>query len=160
LETPIPAEPSPSTISLAPKISRGEPDFLRVTAALFFGALSTFALLYSVQPLLPVFARVFDVSPAVSSLSLSAATGVLAVAMIAAGAISDRVGRKRIMVAALAASSAATLLAAFSRDWTLKQTCGDWPTGKFDDSVSGRDSEALSCQANLLWSPAPSSVRG
>lgn len=101
-----------------PKISRADPDFLRVTAALFFGAFSTFALLYSVQPLLPVFARVFDVSPAVSSLSLSLTTGVLAISMIAAGTISEIVGRKRVMVIALAASSAATMLAALSQNWT------------------------------------------
>lgn len=110
--------PPPLTQSIEAKISRGEPDFLRVTAALFFGGFSTFALLYCVQPLLPVFARVFDVSPAVSSLSLSVATGVLAVSMIAAGTISEIVGRKRVMVAALAASSAATMLAALSQDWS------------------------------------------
>lgn len=110
--------PPPLTQSIEAKISRGEPDFLRVTAALFFGGFSTFALLYCVQPLLPVFARFFDVSPAVSSLSLSVATGVLAVSMIAAGTISEIVGRKRVMVAALAASSAATMLAALSQDWS------------------------------------------
>lgn len=89
-----------------------------MTAALFFGGFSTFALLYSVQPLMPIFARVFHVSPAVSSLSLSASTAVLAIAMIAAGAISEILGRKRVMVASLAASSLATMLVALSQDWT------------------------------------------
>jgi YNFM family putative membrane transporter len=100
-----------------PKIARGEPDFLRVVAALFFGGFSTFALLYSVQPLMPIFTQVFHVSPAVSSLSLSATTGVLAVSMIAAGSISEIFGRKRVMVVSLAASSAATMLAAIAQDW-------------------------------------------
>ena len=56
-------------------IARGDPAFARVTAAFFLGGFATFALLYSVQPLLPLFARDFDVSPAIASLSLSLATG-------------------------------------------------------------------------------------
>jgi YNFM family putative membrane transporter len=107
--------PNPDT---EPKIARGDAGFIRATAALFFGGFSTFALLYSVQPLMPIFARVFHVSPAVSSLSLSATTGILAISMIAAGTISEILGRKRVMVFSLAASSVATILAAFSQDWT------------------------------------------
>ena len=103
--------------SFAPKIARGDADFLRVVTALFFGGFSTFALLYCAQPLMPVFTQVFHVSPAVSSLSLSMTTGVLAVSMIAAGSISEILGRKRVMVASLAASSAATLLAGAAQDW-------------------------------------------
>jgi YNFM family putative membrane transporter len=102
----------------APKIARGEAAFRRATAALFFGGFSTFALLYSVQPLMPVFSRVFGVSPAVSSLSLSATTLILAFSMIAAGTISEIVGRKPVMVLSLVASSAATMLAALAQDWT------------------------------------------
>ena len=64
------------------KISRSDAMFWRVTGAFFFGGFATFALLYSVQPLMPVFAREFAVSPALASLSLSASTLVLAVAMI------------------------------------------------------------------------------
>ncbi|WP_246731567.1 MFS transporter [Methylocapsa sp. S129] len=118
MDAPIPASPSTSPEGGVSKIARGGAGFLRATAALFFGGFSTFALLYSVQPLLPVFSRIFHVSPAVSSLSLSATTGVLAISMIAAGTISEILGRKRVMVASLAASSAATMLAAFSQDWT------------------------------------------
>jgi MFS transporter, YNFM family, putative membrane transport protein len=59
-------------------IARGDPAFARVTAALFLGAFTTFALLYSVQPLLPAFARDFDVSPAAASLSISLATLTMA----------------------------------------------------------------------------------
>jgi MFS transporter, YNFM family, putative membrane transport protein len=118
LDSLAPAGSSSQTQAIGPKISRGEPDFLRVVAALFFGGFSTFALLYSVQPLMPIFTRVFDVSPAVSSLSLSATTGVLAVSMIVAGSVSEIVGRKRVMVVSLVASSVATMLAAIAQDWT------------------------------------------
>ncbi len=96
---------------------RGEARFWRVSLALFIGSLATFALLYCVQPLLPTFARTFSVSPAAASLSLSAATGVLALAMFGAGALSDAFGRKAVMAASLAAAAAATLAIAFAPNW-------------------------------------------
>src|SRR5277367_595129 len=100
-------------------IARGDPAFARVTAALFLGAFTTFALLYSVQPLLPIFARDFDVSPAAASLSLSLATLTMAPALIVAGSASEVWGRKHLMVASLAASSMATLIASMAGDWTI-----------------------------------------
>ena len=75
-------------------------------------------MLYCVQPLLPSLTRAFAISPAAASLSLSAATGVLAVAMIFAGTLSDALGRKTVMTASLAAAAAATLAASFSPNWT------------------------------------------
>jgi len=99
------------------KISRTDAAFWRVTGAFFFGGFATFALLYSVQPLMPEFAREFAVSPALASLSLSASTLVLAVAMMGAGAVADVFGRKRVMAASLAATALATMLAALAPDW-------------------------------------------
>ncbi len=101
-----------------PLTARGEARFWRVSVALFLGGFATFALLYCVQPLMPGFARTFSISPAAASLSLSAATGVLAFAMFGAGALSDAFGRKAVMAASLAAAAAATFAAAFSPDWT------------------------------------------
>jgi len=100
-------------------IARGNPAFIRVTAAFFLAGFATFASLYCVQPLLPVFAVDFDVTPAVASLSLSLATLVMAPALIVAGSASEVWGRKRLMVGSLAASSLATLMASLSRDWTI-----------------------------------------
>jgi MFS transporter, YNFM family, putative membrane transport protein len=109
------ARPNTSTRPIA----RGDPAFTRVTAAFFLGGFATFALLYSVQPLLPLFARDFDVSPAIASLSLSLATGVMAPALIVAGSASEVWGRKHLMVGSLAASSLATVFAATAPDWTI-----------------------------------------
>jgi YNFM family putative membrane transporter len=104
---------------LAPKgIARGGRDFVRTMAALFSGGFSTFALLYSAQPVLPTFAQEFHLSPAASSLALSATTGTLALALLIAGTISDVFGRKRVMVVSLAAASAITVLAAFAQNWS------------------------------------------
>ena len=87
--------------------------------ALLSAGFATFALLYCVQPLMPVFARDFDVSAAQSSLPLSLTTGLLAPAMILAGVLSESRGRKPMMVASLLASSLLTLVCAFIHTWPL-----------------------------------------
>ena len=84
---------------------------------MFSAGFATFALLYCVQPLLPVFAREFGLSAAESSLSLSVTTGLLAPAMIVAGALSEARGRTPIMIASLAASAVLTILSAFATRW-------------------------------------------
>jgi YNFM family putative membrane transporter len=97
----------------------GTPDFRRVTLALAAAGFSTYALLYCVQPLLPVFSAELGVSPGASSLSLSVTTGMLAVSMLVAGRVSDVHGRKPIMVVSLFAVGILTVLSAFSPNWVL-----------------------------------------
>lgn len=75
-----------------PYIERGTPQFMRVTLALFSAGLATFALLYCVQPILPVLSQDFGVSPAESSLSLSVSTGLLAIGLMFTGPLSDAIG--------------------------------------------------------------------
>ena len=77
---------------------------MRVTLALFSAGLATFALLYCVQPILPVLSHEFGVSPASSSISLSISTGMLAVGLLY-GPLSDAIGRKQVMVTALMLAS-------------------------------------------------------
>jgi YNFM family putative membrane transporter len=85
--------------------------------ALFAAGFSTFAILYCVQPLLPEFSREFHISAAVSSLSLSLSTGLLAVAMLLAGSLSEVWGRKPVMIASLLSSAILTLLSAAASNW-------------------------------------------
>ena len=99
------------------KIEHGTPAFLRTNLALFAAGFATFALLYCVQPLMPLFSADFGVSAAGASLALSASTGVLAVFMLITGPLSDIWGRKPIMVAALLLSSALTILCATLQHW-------------------------------------------
>ncbi|WP_426322029.1 MFS transporter [Pseudoduganella sp. R-43] len=82
--------------------------------AMFFGGFSCFALLYCVQPLMPLLSSEFALTPAQSSLSLSLATAAMAVSLLASSAISDRFGRKPLMVGALAISAIMTLLCALA----------------------------------------------
>ena len=100
-------------------IRHGTAAFRRTNLALFSAGFATFALLYCVQPLMPVFARDFHLTAAQSSLSLSLTAGLLAPAMIVAGAFSEAHGRKRMMVGSLLASSILTLLSAFAPRWNL-----------------------------------------
>lgn len=103
----------------ADHIRHGTPEFRRTNLALFSAGFATFALLYCVQPLMPVFASDFRVSAAQASLSLSLTTGLLAPAMIVAGALSEAHGRKPMMVASLVASSLLTIACAFAPRWGM-----------------------------------------
>jgi YNFM family putative membrane transporter len=100
-------------------IHHGTPEFRRTNLALFSAGFATFALLYCVQPLMPVFAHDFHVSPSQSSLSLSLTSGLLAPTMILVGAFSESRGRKMIMVVSLFASAIITLLSAFATQWNV-----------------------------------------
>ncbi|WP_092875219.1 MFS transporter [Izhakiella capsodis] len=98
-------------------IKRGTPQFIRVTLALFSAGLATFALLYCVQPVLPLLSKEFGVSPAASSLSLSVSTALLALGLLITGPLSDAIGRKSVMVTALMLASLCTLLSATMTSW-------------------------------------------
>lgn len=100
-----------------PFIKRGTPAFMRVTLALFSAGLATFALLYCVQPILPVLSADFGISPATSSLSLSISTIMLAVGLLFTGPLSDTVGRKNVMVVSLLLASICTLISTFMTSW-------------------------------------------
>lgn len=106
-----------TTLNKLPYIERGTPQFMRVTLALFSAGLATFALLYCVQPILPVLSQDFGISPAESSLSLSFSTGLLAIGLMFTGPLSDAIGRKSVMVVALLLAAICTLICAFMTSW-------------------------------------------
>lgn len=98
-------------------IERGSPQFMRVTLALFSAGLATFALLYCVQPILPVLSQQFGVTPAESSISLSLSTGLMALGLLFTGPLSDAIGRKSVMVTALMLAAICTLISATMSSW-------------------------------------------
>ncbi len=98
-------------------IAAGSADFRRINRAMAFGGFSVFALLYCVQPLMPLLARDFLLTPAQSSLALSVSTATLAVALLASGFLADRIGRKQIMIASMVGGALLTLLSSFAVDY-------------------------------------------
>ncbi|SEH37056.1 MFS transporter, YNFM family, putative membrane transport protein [Methylobacterium sp. 275MFSha3.1] len=98
-------------------IRSGTPVFRRTALALAAAGFSTFAVLYAVQPLLPIYAEDFGVSPAASSLALSLPCGLLAVALLVVSPLSEIWGRKPVMLASLVASALLTVVAALVPGW-------------------------------------------
>ncbi len=98
-------------------LHKGTPAYRSASIALFACGFATFALLYSVQPLLPLFSSSFHVDAAASSLAVSAATIGVAVTLIPVGILSDRIGRKTLMAASQLAVVALTLGVALAPSW-------------------------------------------
>ncbi|CEE89946.1 putative transport protein (MFS family) (fragment) (modular protein) [Xenorhabdus nematophila str. Anatoliense] len=105
-------------------IQREDTAHLRVTLSFFTVGLATFALLYFIQPILPMLSEEFNISPASSSLALSLSTGMLALGLLITGPLSDAVGRKNVMVISLTAAAIFTLLSAIVTSWHIRALVG------------------------------------
>ncbi|EPJ77363.1 general substrate transporter [Pseudomonas sp. CFII64] len=98
-------------------IEKDTPMFMRTVLALFSGGFATFALLYCVQPMMPVLSREFSINAAQSSLILSVSTAMLALGLLITGPISDRLGRKPVMVLSLFSAAIFTLAGGMVPSW-------------------------------------------
>jgi YNFM family putative membrane transporter len=96
---------------------KGTPRFTRTALALFAAGFATFALLYCVQPMMPMLSHAFGINAAESSLILSLSTITLAVGLLITGPISDAIGRKPVMVASLLAAALFTFGSALAPSW-------------------------------------------
>ena len=103
---------------ISDKLHRGTPEYRNANLALFAAGFATFALMYCVQPLMPVFASDFNISPVQSSLSLSMTTLVLAPSLLVAGALAESHGRKPLMLASLIGSAVLTIGCALTSSWS------------------------------------------
>jgi YNFM family putative membrane transporter len=119
--SPAPHRPSASPASLSldptPYLERGSRAYWHAAIALLFAGYATFSLLYCVQPLLPEFTKTFGVSPAQSALSVSVTTASLAIAIFAAGFVSEGWSRHKLMTLSLTVSSLLTIIVAFLPSW-------------------------------------------
>lgn len=101
----------------ASHLSRGSACYRRATLALFCAGFATFAMLYCVQPLLPLLAAHFRVSAASSSLALSLTTLSLALCLLVSGALAESWGRKPVMAAALGLAAMLGIASALVEEW-------------------------------------------
>ena len=105
--------------SAATYLQRGSTGYRHASLGLFFAGLTSFSLIYCVQPLLPAFALSFERSPAQASLALSVTTGMLAVSIVLCGIFSGRLPRRGVMFGAMMIASACNLLAALPMQWEV-----------------------------------------
>ena len=80
------------------------PAYRGMLLALFASGVATFSQLYAVQGLLPVISDYFQISSSQAALAVSSATLGLALAVTPWAIISDRIGRRKVICAALIAS--------------------------------------------------------
>lgn len=114
----VPPAPTPDAATTTDHwIEKGTPAFMRTVLALFCGGFATFALLYCVQPMMPLLSREFSINAAQSSLVLSVSTALLAFGLLVTGPVSDRIGRKPVMVAALFCAALCTIASALMPTW-------------------------------------------
>jgi YNFM family putative membrane transporter len=85
----------------APGLTSGSRELRRLSTAMLFAAIAAFGLLYSTQALLPSIGASFGVGPTAASLTVSAATGALALAILPLSALAETVGRVPVMRAGL-----------------------------------------------------------
>ncbi|NTV09699.1 MAG: MFS transporter, partial [Zoogloea sp.] len=109
-----PAAESSAVPARPARLVPGTEAFRRTTRATFIGGFCTFAMLYGAQPLMPVISGEFGVSPASASGIVSAATGAMALTLIPASMLADRMGRRPVMNWALALAAMCSLLCAMA----------------------------------------------
>ncbi|MHA6638775.1 MFS transporter [Stutzerimonas frequens] len=100
-------------------LRRGSAGYRRATLALFCAGFATFALLYCIQPLLPLLAKHYAVSAASSSLALSLTTLSLALCLLVSAALAESWGRKPVMAAALGLACLLGLACVLVESWQL-----------------------------------------
>lgn len=90
----------------------GSPEFIRLQRAMLGAALAAFALLYCTQPLLPAIGTSLHADPAAASLTVSASTGALAIAILPLSSLAEALGRIRLMRVGLVAACLLVLISA------------------------------------------------
>ncbi|HZG74160.1 MAG TPA: MFS transporter [Chondromyces sp.] len=101
------------------KYSTRDRAFWKIIGALICASLISFANLYFVQPMMPLFVRNFSISTAEASLSLSLAVLAMMAGLLLFGFLSDRFGRRRIMDIGLALSILPIILMPFVPSFQL-----------------------------------------
>lgn len=100
-------------------ISSGTKQFYAILLCLFLAGFSIFSSVYCVQSMMPIFADFFHITPTHSSFPLSFSTIALAIGLLFAGLISDRFGRKPVMVCSLFTTSILLVLSSQLPIWEI-----------------------------------------
>jgi len=98
-------------------IELGQTAFWRATIALALGSFMIFANVYLTQPLLPLLAEDFGISPLLAGWSFTATTLMLGLSLLFYGPLSDALGRRPIMLLTMSGAALTTLALALVRDY-------------------------------------------
>jgi predicted MFS family arabinose efflux permease len=98
---------------------RGSAGYRSLTLALFAAGMTTFVAMYAPQAVLPDLTTAFGIGAGAATLAVSATTGLLALAIIPASALSERFGRTRVMTVSAVSSAVLGLLIPLSPNFEL-----------------------------------------
>lgn len=101
-------------VSEGKKAEKGSKRFRLIRNCIFLSGLSVFAQLYLFQPMLSELTSTFEITPVMSSLSVSLSTIGMAVGLLIFAFKADSVPRDRLMGFTLITSSLLTILSAFA----------------------------------------------
>ncbi|MDO6681445.1 MULTISPECIES: MFS transporter [unclassified Oceanobacter] len=91
-------------------IKNGTAAWWRITIALCLGSFMVFSNLYVTQPLLPMLATEFAVTPLQASYTLTLSTLTLGLSLLIYGPLSDVIGRKGLIIGSMCGVAATTLV--------------------------------------------------
>lgn len=91
-------------------LRRGDPGYRRAVVGLVAAGLATFSAMYSTQALMPALSEDLHANPAQAALTVSSATGLLALTILPASVLSERFGRGRVIVTSAVAATLVGLL--------------------------------------------------
>ena len=103
---------APAAAALPAPLATGTREYRAAKWALFVGGFATFAMFYGPQPLLSLFGQAFGLTPAQASGVLSCTAGAMAIGLIPAGLLAQRVGPKPVMIASIVLGAFCSLLCA------------------------------------------------
>ncbi len=101
------------------KIQKRSQNYWKALLALFFGSIVAFGAEYCVQPIIPVLAEAFDLTPAKASLAVSFGTGGMAFSMLLIASFAKHLERRKVMTIALIGSAILALIMAVSQSFGL-----------------------------------------
>lgn len=104
---------------MARLIDKGTKEYKLALAMMFFGSVAAFGAEYCLQPIIPIVAKDFGLTPTAASLSMSAGTIGMAVSMLLIASVSKYLERKKVMVIALGISALLIVLMSFMQDFKL-----------------------------------------
>lgn len=99
-------------------LRHGDRDYRKATLAMLAVGLAVFNTLYATQAVLPILVSDLNISPTTAALTVSAATGALAICVVPASILSERYGRGRILITSALAATAVGLLLPLAPDAT------------------------------------------